>query len=203
MVNGDGFDDALDRARAGDKGAFRVLWTSLQPHLRRYLKGLGCEDVDDVASETWLQAIRDVSRFSGAGQDFRAWLFTIGRHRAVDAARSQSRFRDKFLALALDPAEEPCYQPVEDEVLYLLSSQRTVALIAGLSRDQATVVELRVIAGLDTENTARMLGKSQGAIRGCLHRGLRALSADPRVSLAAGEAASGPYLPRTQREPWP
>lgn len=182
MAIGDGLDDALERARAGDNGAFRVLWTSLHPHLRRYLKGLGCDDIDDVASETWLQAIRDVKRFTGAGKDFRAWLFTIGRHRAVDAARSRSRFRDKLLVLALALATEPRYQPVEEEVLYQLSSQRAAALLARLSRDQAMVVELRVIAGLDTENTARMLGKSPGAIRGCLHRGLRVLSADPRVT---------------------
>jgi len=182
MDSEDGFDDALVRARAGDKGGFRVLWTSLQPHLRRYLKGLGCDDIDDVASETWLQAIRDVRRFTGAGSDFRAWLFTIGRHRAIDAARSEARFRDKIRGLV---AEEADGKPVEDEVLYRLSNQQAAVLIAGLGKDQAAVVGLRVIAGLDTDITARILGKSQGAVRVCLHRGLRALSADPRIHVMA------------------
>jgi RNA polymerase sigma-70 factor, ECF subfamily len=189
MDSEDGFDDALLRAKAGDKGGFRVLWTTLQPHLRRYLQGLGCEDIDDVASETWLQAIRDVRRFTGAEKDFRGWLFTIGRHRAIDAARSQARFRDKIRGLV--PAEEPDEKPVEDEVLYRQSNQQVAVLIAGLRKDQATVVGLRVIAGLDTAITAAMLGKSQGAVRVCLHRGLRALSADPRIHLlaAAGRLA--------------
>lgn len=184
MESEDGFDDALVRARAGDKGGFRVLWTSLQPHLRRYLQGLGCDEIDDVASETWLQAIRDVRRFTGAGTDFRAWLFTIGRHRAIDAARSQARFRDKIRGLV--PAEEPDEKPVEDEVLYRLSNQQAAALISGLRKDQAAVVGLRVIAGLDTALTAAILGKSQGAVRVCLHRGLHALSADPRIHVLAG-----------------
>lgn len=162
---------------------FRVLWSKLQPHLRRYLQGLGCDDIDDVASETWLQAIRDLGRFTGSGADFRAWLFTLGRHRAIDAARSRARFNDKVLDLV--PPERSDRESVEEEVLYRLSSQRLAALIAGLSQDQAAVVRLRVIAGLNTEVTARMLGKSQEAIRACLHRGLNRLSSDPRIQVLA------------------
>jgi DNA-directed RNA polymerase specialized sigma24 family protein len=43
------------------------------------------------------------------------------------------------------------------------------------------VVALRVIAGLDTDAVARILGKTPGAVRAALHRGLRALSDDPRI----------------------
>jgi RNA polymerase sigma-70 factor, ECF subfamily len=43
------------------------------------------------------------------------------------------------------------------------------------------VVALRVIAGLDTEAVARILRKKPGAVRVALHRGLRALSDDPRI----------------------
>jgi RNA polymerase sigma-70 factor (ECF subfamily) len=182
----DAFDDALFQARAGDEAGFRVLWSKLQPLLRRYLQGLGCDDVDDVASETWLQAIRDLGRFTGSEADFRAWLFTLGRHRAIDAARSRARFHDKVLSVV--PAE--CWDgSVEEEVLYRLSNQRVTALIAGLSKDQAAVVRLRVIAGLDTEITARILGKSQEAIRACLYRGLQRLSADPGIQVLATRIA--------------
>ena len=61
------------------------------------------------------------------------------------------------------------------------STRRAVAMVAGLSKDQAEVVALRVIAGLDTEAVARMLRKTPGAVRVALHRGLRALSDDPRI----------------------
>jgi RNA polymerase sigma-70 factor, ECF subfamily len=181
MENGDSFDDALGRARSGDEGGFLVLWDNLQPRLLRYLRVLGCDDLDDVASETWLQALRDLDRFSGTAEsDFRAWLFTIGRHRAIDAARSRLRFRDRVLtpAMSAKPFDE---SPVEDEVLHGLSTRTAVALVRGLSKDQAEVVALRVIAGLDTDAVARILGKSPGAIRVTLHRGLKALAKDPRV----------------------
>ena len=178
---GDEFNEALARARSGDEAGFLFLWDELQPRLLRYLQVLGCDDVDDVAGETWLQVIRDLHKFRKGGADeFRAWLFTIGRHRAIDAARSRNRFRDKVLAGAgVSPPTSG--NPVEDEVLYGLSTRRAVTLVAGLSRDQAEVVALRIIAGLDTDAVARILRKSPGAVRIALHRGLRTLSEDPRV----------------------
>jgi RNA polymerase sigma-70 factor, ECF subfamily len=178
----DELDEALARARSGDEAGFLLLWDELQPRLLRYLQVLGCDDVDDVAGETWLQAIRDLRKFKKGGADeFRAWLFTIGRHRAIDAARSRNRFRDKVLAGEAVPPQPTSGNPVEDEVLHGLSTRRAVTLVAGLSRDQAEVVALRIIAGLDTEAVARILRKSPGAVRIALHRGLRTLSEDPRI----------------------
>ena len=181
-TDAEGFDEALGRARSGDDTGFLLLWDALHPRLLRYLQVLGCEDVDDVASETWLQVVRDLGRFKkGTADDFRAWLFTIGRHRAIDAARSRTRFRDKVLAASAAPLPPASGNPVEEEVLDGLSTRQAIALVAGLSRDQAEVVALRIIAGLDTEAVARVLGKSPGAVRVALHRGLRALADDPRV----------------------
>jgi RNA polymerase sigma-70 factor (ECF subfamily) len=174
-------DEALINARAGDEAGFLVLWDALQPRLLRYLQVVGCDDVDDVAGETWLQVVRDLPKFKkDSADEFRAWLFTIARHRAIDAARSRRRFRDKVLAAEAlpSPAAE---NPVEDEVFHGLSTRQAIALVAALSKDQAEVVALRVIAGLDTEAVARMLRKSPGAVRVALHRGLRTLSDDPRI----------------------
>jgi RNA polymerase sigma-70 factor, ECF subfamily len=184
MATGTGdVDGALARARSGDESGFRELWRSLQPPLLRYLRVLQCDDPDDVASETWLQVVRDLHKFSGGEHDFRKWLFTVGRHRAIDAARSKSRRRsapaaDDFVNLADEKL-------VEDQVLDGLAIRKAVALVAGLPRDQAEAVALRVLAGLDTTAAAGILGKSAGAVRVALHRGLKALAADPRVRALA------------------
>jgi RNA polymerase sigma-70 factor (ECF subfamily) len=175
-------DEALIKAKAGDEAGFLVLWEALQPRLLRYLQVVGCDDVDDVAGETWLQAIRDLATFKkDSADEFRAWLFTIARHRAVDAARSRQRFRDKVLAADPFAPTVTVASPVEDEALAQISTRRAVALVAQLPPDQAEVVALRVIAGLDTRDVARLLRKSPGAVRVALHRGLRTLSGDPRV----------------------
>src|SRR5262249_35285748 len=182
MESEDGLEDPLARARSGDESGFFMLGTALQPRLLRYLHVLGCEDVDDVTGEAWRQAIRHLERFQGNAADFRAWLFTIGRHRALDAARSRARSRDRIRGPA-SAAAVPVSQanPVEDEVLYGLSTSQAIAIVRALSKEQAEVVALRIIAGLGTDAVAALLGKSPGSVRVALHRGLKALSKDPRV----------------------
>ena len=51
-----------------------------------------------------------------------------------------------------------------------------LALIGSLKADQAEIVALRVIAGLDVAAVAKVTGKSPGAVRVTAHRGLRELA---------------------------
>ena len=189
-------DDALTRARSGDESGFLELWQSLQPPLLRYLRVLRCADPDDVASETWLQVVRDLHKFKGGENDFRRWLFTIGRHRAIDVARSASRHPVAPAPAGLEHLADD--QTVEDQVLDSIVVRKALGLLTDLSPDQAEAVALRVIAGLDTTAVARILGKSTGAVRVALHRGLRALADDPRVQALAATPAT-PATPAAGR----
>ncbi len=177
-------ENALARASTGDEAGFLELWRSLQPRLLRFLRVLGSDDPDDLASETWLQVVRDLHKFSGDEEDFRRWLFTIARHRAIDAARARARRPASPDSGGLDALADD--RLVEDQVLDVISVHGAVALLTGLPREQAEAVALRVIAGLDTRDVAKILGKSAGAIRVSLHRGLRTLAADPAVQALAG-----------------
>ena len=190
-------DDALARASTGDEAGFLELWRALQPRLLRFLRVLGCDDPEDVASETWLQVVRDLRTFSGSEEDFRRWLFTIGRHRVIDAARARARRPAVPMISSLDLLADR--HLVEDQVLDGISVEGAVALLARLSPDQAEAVALRVIAGLETPDVAKILGKSAGAVRVALHRGLKALAGDPAVRALAGRTGSG-STPRTLEE---
>src|SRR3984885_5639744 len=118
-------DEALVDARSGGEAGFLVLWDALQPRLLRYLRVVGCDDVEDVAGETWLQVVRDLPKFKRhTADEFRAWLFTIARHRAIDAARSRRRVRDTVLAAEPLPPLVTPGNPVEDEVFYELSTRQ-------------------------------------------------------------------------------
>jgi Sigma-70 region 2 len=78
MESGNGRDDALVRTRAVTRVASSRSGTDLNPRLLRYLRILGCDDPDDVASESWLQAVRDMGCIDGGRTaEFRVWLFTI------------------------------------------------------------------------------------------------------------------------------
>ena len=61
-VSDDHLADALQAAVGGDDAGFAVLWRTLQPAVLRYLRVVCGDAAEDVASETWLQAARDLSR---------------------------------------------------------------------------------------------------------------------------------------------
>jgi RNA polymerase sigma-70 factor, ECF subfamily len=177
-------DDALQRARAGDETGFLELWRSLQPRLLRYLRVRGGDGFEDIAAETWLQIVRDLPSFIGTADGFRGWLFTIARHRAVDAARSRAA-RPAVPMADISLVDRQASAPsAESQALERISTDDAIAMVAGLPAEQAEMVALRVIAGLDVAAVAEIVGKSPGAVRVSVHRGLRALSRDPHIQSA-------------------
>ena len=169
----DPLDPAVERMLGGDEAAFREVYRSVHPPLLRYLTVLvGADDADDVASETWAQAFRDLERFSGEADGFRGWLTTIGRHRALDHLRRRQRSRETGLD---DLFDRPSDVDVEREVLDAGATDAALALVAALPRDQAEAIMLRTVLGFDAPTAARILDKRPGAVRSATHRGLRAL----------------------------
>src|SRR5919199_5686732 len=181
---GPSFAAVLDAAAGGDESAFGILWRDLQPGLLRYLDALARGVGEDLASETWLRVVPRLDRFSGDERAFRAWVFTVARHRAVDRWRRRVRRHDELVpsdALADLPApDDPAVAAVDS-----ISSRTAVALIGTLPPDQAEVVLLRVVAGLDVAEVAAITGKRPGNVRVLAHRALRRLAqrlqADTRV----------------------
>jgi RNA polymerase sigma-70 factor (ECF subfamily) len=159
---------------AGDGDAFRHVYRAVHPGLLRYLEVLvGPDEAEDVASEAWAQASRDLHRFSGDADGFRGWVTTIGRNRALDLLRRRSR-RVRVVAdlTDVDPAAD---QDVEAGVEELLGTATAMALLRELPRDQAEAIMLRVVMGLDARTAGAVLGKRPGAVRSAAQRGLRNL----------------------------
>jgi RNA polymerase sigma-70 factor (ECF subfamily) len=174
----DNLADALRAAVAGDEAGFAVLWRTLQPAVLRYLRVVCGDAAEDVASETWLQAARDLCRFTGDPTTFRVWLFRIARHRGLDETRRARRRRE----VTRDEVEPPT--PVRDVALDVIDRSGTewaLRLIGGLPIDQAEAVILRAVVGLDVGATAAVLGKRPGAVRVAAMRGLRRLANSPEV----------------------
>jgi RNA polymerase sigma-70 factor (ECF subfamily) len=170
----DDLAEALKLAIAGDEAGFAVLWRSLQPAVLRYLRVVVGDAAEDVASETWLQAARDLRGFDGRVPAFRVWLFRIARHRGIDELRRRGRRREE----STDSLE---VRDVAAEVLEQMDTAWALELIATLPAHQAEAVMLRVVAGLDVASAAEVLGKRAGAVRVATMRGLRRLAANPRV----------------------
>jgi RNA polymerase sigma factor (sigma-70 family) len=167
---------ALVRARAGDEHAFAVVYRSVQPRLLGYARGLVGNDADDVAAEAWHDIVRDLASFSGDGAAFRAWAATIARHRALDHLR-RAGSRPRTSPLDEITAQPPPAPDSAGVALENMSTAGALAMIAGLPREQAEAVLLRVVLGLSGPAAARVLGKRPGAVRTAAYRGLRRLAA--------------------------
>jgi RNA polymerase sigma-70 factor (ECF subfamily) len=180
---------ALTAAIAGDEAGFATLWRVLQPALLRYLRVVVGSAAEDVASETWLQAARSLSGFTGGWTAFRVWLFRIARHRGMDELRRAGRRRE-------EPSDQvPGGTPVPDVAVDVLEKSGTdwaLGLIATLPPDQAEAVMLRVVAGLGVAQVAEVLGKRPGAVRVASMRGLRRLARHPDVRARAAPDHASP-----------
>jgi RNA polymerase sigma-70 factor, ECF subfamily len=164
------------RAQRGDAEAFRALYGDTQPRLLRYLRALVGEDAEDVASEAWLQIVRDLPGFAGELDQFRGWAATVARHRAFDHLRRQGRRPAAVPVPADDLAGLPADDDTAERALDAVATRAAVALIATLPPDQAEAVLLRAVVGLDAVAAATVLGKRPGAVRTAAYRGLRTLA---------------------------
>ncbi len=179
---GDGFPAVLAAAQNGSEAAFSQLWLDANPALVRYLAVLAPDAAEDIAADTWLRVLRGLTSFRGDEQAWRAWLFTISRHRVIDDRRHRAR-RPAVRLGELPDAWLPREADAADVALEHLSTQAALAMLAQLPPLQAEVILLRVVAGLDNEAVARLVRRSPGAVRVAAHRGLRRLA---QVAAEAG-----------------
>jgi RNA polymerase sigma-70 factor (ECF subfamily) len=148
--------------------------------LLRYLVVRGDEAPEDVAAETWLQVVRDLRGFRGGVPEFRAWLFTVARHRAIDQGRARAA-RPTVPMPEPSPGGQATVPSAEQDAEERESTATALRLVATLPAEQAEMVMLRVVAGLDVAAVAALVGKKPGAVRVAVHRALKSLSQDPRA----------------------
>jgi RNA polymerase sigma-70 factor (ECF subfamily) len=166
---------AVEGARRGDSGAFRILYREAQPRLLRYLNYLVGSEAEDIASEAWLQAARDLGKFHGSHGDFRRWISTIARNRAMDHLRRANRQPPAVPV----PVEELTFiagrEDTADRAIETITTEEALSLIASLPPDQAEAVLLRAVVGLDAKGAGQVVGKRPGAIRTAAYRGLKTI----------------------------
>lgn len=176
-------EDAIERARRGDRDALGELWRAHQPLLLRYFRGKGMDHAEDLASNVWIEVASSLSRFRGDQHDFRRWLFTIAARRRIDDIRSQKRSERRLELVGQrtvdPPAVDAASRSEEAEAL-----DRALALVRALPPDQAEAVLLRVVADLSVSEVAEVMGRREGTVRVLVHRGLKRLAEHPAVTNA-------------------
>jgi RNA polymerase sigma-70 factor, ECF subfamily len=169
------FETVLAAAQARAEWAITALYREYHPSLLRYLTAQDRTAGEDLAAEVWLAATPRLPDFRGDETGFRAWLFTIARRRLIEYRRRQGRRRTDPVAPE-DLAGRAGRHDPEAMVLTAMSAQEAIdQLVEELSPEQAEVVLLRVVAGLDAAEVGRIIDKSAGAVRVMQHRALRQL----------------------------
>lgn len=184
----------VERAVAGDQGAFELLVIKYQRRIQRLI-GRMVRDVDlveDIAQETFIRAYRALHQFRGEAQ-FYTWLYRI----AVNTAK-------KFLLeLKRDPTvSENAFQSSEDgDETYLAASEPTSdetpesvlaakevasavnAALEALPQDLRQALILREIEGLSYEDISEMMNCPIGTVRSRIFRAREAISAKVKPML--------------------
>jgi RNA polymerase sigma-70 factor (ECF subfamily) len=187
FVLGPEFPEVMRAAAHGNETAFARLWRDSHPPLLRYLRVVTGDAAEDVASEVWLEVSQRLARFRGGEGEFRAWLFTTARRRVIDLRRYTTRHP---VLLTGDSGELERRAPDDTAAAALerMSTDAALDLIASLPSEQAEIIVLRAVVGLDVAQVARIVGKRPGAVRVAAHRGLRALGA--RLTVASDEGVT-------------
>ena len=105
-----------------------------------------------------------IKTFTGDGKAFVTWIYTIARNLAIDHLRTLGR---------RGPTEEVLdhHMVAPDQYPSDIHS-----MLRCLKSEEAEVISLRVIAGLDVPSVAAITGKTEANIRVITHRSLNKLN---------------------------
>lgn len=175
----------MRRAQEHDAQALARLYETYYPKLYgyAYMQLADASAAEDAASAVLLQVLESLGRYRFSGAPFSAWVFRIARNHIIDLYRRRRRrpqleLRDDIAADAEDP---------EEAAERALDSQRLRQALQGLGADQRQVIVLKFMQGLDNAAVARVMSRSEAAVKSLQHRALAAL----RRILSQGESGDG------------
>ena len=177
----------LERARTGDVTACEALIRRHNRSLYRVIRSVlkTGSDVEDTMQDTYVAALGNLDRFEGRSR-FGTWLLTIGTNAALARMRQQMRVVQLDDLPDLDdlesvadfpghPTPTPEQQVADSELIAIVQEA-----VDRLPYDYRQVFMLRTIEGLNTTETAEVLGLGEDAVRQRLHRAREMIQADVR-----------------------
>lgn len=176
----------LERARRGDGEAIGELYRRYAHAVYRYVYyRLGdAERAEDVTADVFVRALEALPRFRERGLPFSAWLYRVAAARVADDFRRKRRRPAEPLPLEMaESAAGP--EEVAEERWRAEQLQR---LVRCLPEVQQQVLILRFVERLSHAEVARIIGRSEGAVRVIQYRALRELR---RLLEQEDEAAYG------------
>lgn len=130
---------------------------------------------EDLANEVFVRLLENVDKFRVSGEDaalaLTGWIFTIARNMLIDDYRRQK-------SRAAEPLPENDDVLLDERVdmeIHLTRADLQAAL-AQLTEEQQTVLLLRFEEGFTSAQIARIMGKTEMAIKALQRRGLATMA---------------------------
>jgi RNA polymerase sigma-70 factor (ECF subfamily) len=131
-------------------------------------------DAEDLTEQTFLQAYRHFERAlrESDGRPLRPWLIRIAHNLAANYYRDRSRRPQTALE---DAGELSAAHTTEAIVEDREDLTRILACVQELPDDRREALIMRFALGMDNQEIARALGRSDGATKVLIHRAIRQL----------------------------
>jgi RNA polymerase sigma-70 factor (ECF subfamily) len=142
-------------------------------------------DAEDLTEQTFLQAYRHFERAlrESDGRPLRPWLIRIAHNLAANYYRDRSRRPQTALE---DAGELSAAHTTEAIVEDREDLSRILAGVQELPDDRREALIMRFALGMDNQEIARALGRSDGATKVLIHRAIRQLEGLVGSAEAAG-----------------
>ena len=163
-------EQALVGRAKRDPGAFGELYERyfLQIYRFVYSRIRDQTSAEDVTSEVFMKALKSIGRYQDTGKPFSAWLYQIAVNSVADRYRAARPVEDiddqRDLAIAGPALEDIAAQ--RDEL------RQIWAVVETLPAQQRTAMVLKFQEDLKIEDIAVAMGKTPGAVKLLIHRGV-------------------------------
>ena len=160
----------LTRARANDQRAIAELYDQHAPAIYSYVyRRVGEQRLaEDLTADVFVRALEALRKNQFAHTSLRAWLYRLAHNRVIDHYRRQR-----------PQVELPEHHPAPDDVPEIMQRRSLHATVRAalhhLTEEQQQVIVLRFGEGKTAGETARLLNKTEEAVRALQHRSLAAL----------------------------
>ena len=128
-------------------------------------------EAEDLTQQVFLKSLGSISSFKWQGVPFSSWLYRIAHNLVVDYIRKNS----KHNIGSIDKMEIASDSNPQLEVERKLDIEQVLRAAQHLTTAQREVISLRFSSDLPIAEVARVMGKSQGAVKALQHSAIVAL----------------------------
>ena len=166
-------ENIVRRAKQHDQEAFSQLYEENFDKIYRYvaLKIGDRIEAEDMTQQVFLKALQSISSFKWKGVPFSAWLFRIAHNQVVDYLRKKS----KRPTTPLDESQARSDSNPQLMAEKSLDIEQLVLATKKLTKAQQEVISLRFAGELPIAQVAKIMGRSEGAIKALQHSAIVAL----------------------------